>query len=263
MATTGPMAPREPTCLFSSPRRPLAVPPQGGGEVEPFLRQLRRLPPWLRRQACSCPPVQSLLLRATASPIGTAVVFLQGIALAASLIVLRLAMDSYARWSLAAVDNNNDWETTMTQQQQLGRYVSALFGLGIYHVAVEAYRILECSRLSVFVSQVLLSLWSWVQVGVAILLLIMQARLDPGGTAAATTMGGINGGVVAVLGTVTSGLLWVRVVGYLSHWWYGMGRFVGIMVKVRGRLFVRMIPGVGPNPNPNLTLIGWQKPSNT
>ena len=188
-------------------------------EEEKFLFKIRCLPPWLRREACACPAVQSMLFSAMASPFHTAIVLLQGVALVATMIVLGLAIDIDA---LSASEVGAS-EATVVRQQY---YVLALSGLAFYHATVEAYHAVQCIRLSVVLSQFVFNFWSWVNLGAVALLFITAINLDR------RWVRTIDKDTITVLGTVCTGMLWVKVVGYLTHWWYGIGQFIEVILKV-------------------------------
>jgi hypothetical protein len=45
--------------------------------------------------------------------------------------------------------------------------------------------------------------------------------------------GTIEEDIILQVGTVSSGLLWLAMIGYLSTWWYDMALFTGSFLQVR------------------------------
>jgi hypothetical protein len=192
-----------------------AAKPRTRAEAAEFLRKLRCLPPWLREHACSTLVVQDLITDDVTSPWKFLLVLLEGVLIITLITVFRLQMEQF----VVAMDNQEELSTW---------YTFAVYATATVRLMLELGRWLVSANLGEFRHLVLFDLSSWVAV-VSLFLVITTSVLVYGPTSDAELYS---------LGTATTGLLWLSLVGYLSNWWYGASVFIGGLSKVsypRGR----------------------------
>jgi ankyrin repeat protein len=200
--------------------------PKNARQSRELLRRLRQLPPVLRKQACAAGFVQELLVEELASPILMFVILLNGCVLAALITIFRLELDEFARMQVSStVLSNND--PTVSSSIIADWYSTAIFVLAGYHLASQVVYWIAAAYMSELYHLCLSSFWRWVDVAGAIL---------PIATAFIISANAAEGDLIIQLGTATTGLLWLSVLGYLVHWWHGMAVFMGGATKLVGLL---------------------------
>jgi len=214
-------------------------------EARFFLVRLRVLPPWLRRQACSAPFVQKLLLEEMASPSKCAYVLMYGALLIALLVVLRrqmeLFIDSVASNSYVSsgTDSNLAVPFFEGQEELMDAVLSepsirydawntlAVYGLCAGSIGFQAiFWALSCS-LGEFQHLCLSNIWRWIDF-LAVLSSITTSIL---------IHEAVSDDIVFFGGTAATGLLWCSLIGFLSNWWYEMAFFTGSLFKVARMIF--------------------------
>ena len=213
---------------------------QRRAEAEVFLWRLRTLPPWLRRQACGASFVQELLLEELASPAKCAFVMMQGLLWGLLMAAFRRQMDIFSDTAAAsgfsptAVDSlpifDGSEEQILTRgifAEQSPRYEAwntlAVYGLCAVAIGIQAVFWALSGTLGEFQHLCLFSVWRWVDL-LAIICTSMTAVM---------IQAELPDDAVLVVSTAATGMLWFAIVGFLSHWWYGMAFFSGLLVKVR------------------------------
>ena len=205
-------------------------------EASVFLVRLRMLPPWLRRQACSAPFVQKILLEELASPSKCAYILMYGLLMVFLLVFFRRQMEYFIDTALLsrAQPSPEDLNSTMTLENQSevifldssARYDAwntlAIYGFSAGSIGFQViFWTLSCS-LGEFQHLCLFSIWRWIDLAavatsVATSILIHEAYPDD---------------QVLFVGTAATGLLWCSLVGFLANWWYEMAFFSGALLKV-------------------------------
>jgi len=186
-----------------------AAKPTKKSEVKGFLRGLRNLPPWLRKQACSSIIVQDLLVEDMASPLKCALVLLDGLVLVALITVFRIQMEQY----VVAQDNGVQLSTW---------YTFAVYATATMHIVLDITYGLVSTSLGAFRHLCLFNPWRWID---------FAAMLVSIGTSALLYSNTSDAKLYA-LGTASTGLLWLTLLGYLATWSYGISVFVGGLTKV-------------------------------
>ena len=180
--------------------------PKNRFEALAFLQRLRMLPPWLRRQACSVGFIQDMLIFEMASMEKCALIIFSGIVWAVLLLCFRLQIDEYTKTGAAA-----------------SQYAPVIYLLSSLILFCQVINWCISTSLSVFVSQCLMNIWSWVDLSSAFVTIVATALIQGGST---------DTNLVASYGTAATGLLWASVVGYIARWWYGMAVFMGRTLRV-------------------------------
>lgn len=189
-------------------------------EAKLFLRRLSSLPVWLRRQACSASFVQELLVEEISSPWNCAFVLLDGILLVLLITVFRIQMKKFVD-SIDATDALSSWYTYMVYACAACRLVLQVM-FWLLSASIEEFR-----------QSVVLNGWCWIDTGAMVLSLVTSIVL----------YSSTDIDQLLVLGTVSTGLLWLTLVGYLARWWYGMSILTGALSKVRrSNPFLELLP---------------------
>ena len=195
-----------------------AARPDTPSKMSTFLRRLRRLPAWLRRDACATPYVQDLLVDELASPWKCACILLDGVLLATCITVFRQQMKRFVD-QLESADVLSSWYTFAV-------YATATLRLcGLFIMGGLAVSLGEFGHLCLF------NPWYWLDVW-AMLLSIVTSVFLYGAASDERLLG---------LGTASTCLLWVSLIGYLSNWWHGMAVFTGGFTKIANRMVPPLI----------------------
>jgi hypothetical protein len=186
-----------------------AARPDTPTKLSTFLRRLRNLPPWLRTEACATTYVQDLLTEELATPWKCALILLDGLLLVILITVFRLQMKEFVD-QLESADILSSWYTYSVYATAIFRLFAQIIFGGL------AVAIGEFQHLCMF------NLWYWIDIWAMLLCIVTSVFLY------STT----SDERLLVLGTASTILLWLSLIGYLSSWWYGMAIFTGGFSKV-------------------------------
>lgn len=181
-----------------------AIRSSGGAlRLENILTEIRDLPPWMRNIACGTPAIQKLLLAKVSSPMSTASVIVNGLALLILTIFFICMVD-------IAINGGNIPSIYV---------VLVLSSLGF--VAFNGLcHVLMNFRLNIVWSKCFLNFWAWVTFFGCLLTFVSTTQI-------------ISHKKDIAIATVSIGLLWTMVIGYLSRWCYGISTFCLSTLKVR------------------------------
>lgn len=194
--------------------------PDTSTKLSTFLRRLRNLPPWLRTEACATVLVQDLLTVELARPWKCALILFDGLLLIVLITVFRLQMKEFVD-QLQSADLLSSWYTYSVYATAIFRLFAQIMFGGL------AATIGEFQHLCLFNPWYLIDAW-------AMLFCIVTSVCLYGTTSDERLL---------VLGTSSTILLWLSLIGYLSNWWYGMAIFTGGLSKVRARSCLRCYCG--------------------
>jgi ankyrin repeat protein len=183
--------------------------PSNSLEANQFLKKLRRLPSWLRQQACSSCHVQKLIIDDMASPWKCAMILLDGFLLVALITVFRIQMEQYVV-SLSTGVLIATW------------YTYAVYTAATARLVLSVSFWIMLTSLGEFRHRCLLNLPTWIDT-IAMLLSI---------TTSIMLYGSESEEKLLALGTASTGLLWLSLLGYFTTWWYGMAVFSGVLARV-------------------------------
>ena len=169
---------------------------------------LSTLPPWLRRHACGSQAVQAYVLQSLSHPVICSFILLDGLLLIALISFLRLQLQDHFDFIMLNTDKTQSWYT-------YGVYGTASFRLMLQAVVW----VLQGSGVP------RLKFWPVVNITALLSALVTSVLLN----------GTIEDEIILQLGTVSTGLLWLAMLGYLSTWWYNMAIFGGLFLQVRMR----------------------------
>jgi ankyrin repeat protein len=181
--------------------------PRNRTESLAFLQRLRRLPPWIRRQACTVGFVQDMLVEEMSSMGKCALIISSGIAWVALLTCFRLQVDEYTKTGAAS-----------------SRYAPAIYLLASTVLLCQVVNWCISASLSVFVNQCLLNIWPWIDLASASLTIASTSMIQGGNS---------DSHLIASCGAAATGLLWFSLIGYFARWWHGMAVFMGRSLRVR------------------------------
>jgi hypothetical protein len=182
--------------------------PNNPAEAKFFLNRLRSLPVWLRRQACTASFVQELLIEELSSPYKCAYVLFDGFLLGSLICVFRIQIQEFVD-SVESGDTLSSWYITV--------YAAAASRL-ISQAILWSFS----ASLAEFQQAVLLNGWCWIDGGAMVLSIVTSVLM----------YGTYDVDVLLTLGTVSTGLLWLSLIGYFARWWYGMAVLTGALSKV-------------------------------
>jgi ankyrin repeat protein len=187
-----------------------------------LLRQLRSLPPWLRRHACAAQFVQHALLEQVASPWNTFWILLNGGVWIALLVLLRLLLEN----------GREELELEL---------VLAVYVLSSYQLAAQVVSWMTAISLGETYRLCLTNPWRWIQL-FSLSLSIATAyfvsndvealRSAMLGTTLANFVPDEDDALVASLGASATAALWLSLVGFLVQWWCGMAVFCGASLQL-------------------------------
>jgi ankyrin repeat protein len=194
--------------------------PNNSAEAKSFLRRLGSLPVWLRRQACQANFVQELLIEELSSPLNCSFVILDGMLLVLLITVFRIQMKQFVD-SIDSGDVLQSW------------YTYTVYAAAATRIAFQALFWVLSVSLAEFQQAVLLNGWGWIDCSAMMITLFTSVVL----------YGSRDIDQLLTLGTVSTGLLWLTLIGYLARWWYGMAILTGALSKVSepNMLFERII----------------------
>ena len=178
-------------------------------QVDDFLRSLRSFPPWLRAEACATIVVQDMLTSKVASPWKSASILLDGLALFVLIIVFRLQMKEFMD-QLYDDRTLSSWYTYLVYATAIVRFFARLV-FGFLSTSIGEFRHL-C----------LCNIWYWIDIWAMFMSIVTSIVL----------YGSTSDERLLNLGTATTILLWLSLVGYLSSWCYSMAIFTGGFLKV-------------------------------
>ncbi|CAB9517374.1 expressed unknown protein [Seminavis robusta] len=230
--------------MFTSNQSPLIRRAQANS----FLWRLRSLPPWLRRQACNVPFVQEIIVEELSSPLKCAFVFAQGLVLLFLLIVFRRQMERFIETTgldgMPSLSQTNDTDASGinffdgTGQEVVDSFffdpsiryepwnTLVIYGLSACSISFQAIFWALSGSLNEFQRLCLLNLRRWIDLATAFITVLTSALIHEG----------FPDEVIFILGTVSTGLLWCSVIGFLADWWYGMAFLVGGMARIASAL---------------------------
>jgi len=200
-------------------------------EANVFLCQLKKLPPWLRRQACSAPFVQELLVEELASPTKCAFIMLYGLLLVLLLAAFRRQMEYFTEtaapfdillplsFNITGLESFSDG----LSERYEGWTMSAVYAFSAGSIGFQAVFVALSCSLNEFQHLCLFNIWRWIDflaVTLAILTTVLVQESFPDD-------------YVFIVGTAATGLLWCSLVGYFANFWYGTAFFTGALMKVR------------------------------
>lgn len=194
--------------------------PSNRKEAVRFLRRLRLLPPWLRKEACASSVVQDLLVEDLASPVKCALILLDGILLVALITVFRVQLESY-------VDALNKDDVLATW------YTFAVYGIATTRLLLEVAFWMAAASFGEFQHLFLFNIWTWIGAGAMLLAIIASVLI----------FGSLEENHVFAIGTAATGLLWLNLLGYLTTWSHGVSLFVGGLAKVSNDAYSKVKEG--------------------
>jgi hypothetical protein len=184
------------------------------------LSELRKLPPWLRAEACATREIQELIVQDLAQPWKTALILLDGVLLLVVITMFRIQMKQYVEFLLTA-EKIQPWNTFVV-------YVAGILRLFIQIIlGIVAAAIGEFQRL--FATNV----WYWIGVVATMFCLVTSAQLY--GTASPERL--------LPMGTASTCLLWISLLGYMATWFHGMAVFTGAFGRVRLSILTSKLAG--------------------
>lgn len=163
------------------------------------------MPPWLQRQACSSHSVQNYILQALSRPVICSFVLLDGLALVALITLLRLQLRDHFDAIMVETEEIRSW------------YTYAVYGCASLRLMLQAIVWILQGSIP------FLNFWTMNNVVAMLSALATSVLLN----------GKIEEEILLQLGTLSTGLLWLALIGYLSTWWYGMAIFTGSFLQVR------------------------------
>jgi hypothetical protein len=184
--------------------------PETPPQVDDFLQRLRSLPPWLRAEACSTAVVQDMLTSTVTSPWKCASILLDGLALFILIIVFRLQMKEFVD-QLYDDRTLSSWYTYLVYATAIVRFFARLV-FGFLATSIGEFRHL-C----------LYNIWYWIDIWAMFMSIVTSIVL----------YGSTSDERLLILGTASTILLWLSLIGYLSSWCYSMAIFTGGFLKVR------------------------------
>jgi ankyrin repeat protein len=182
--------------------------PNDSAEAKLFLNRLRSLPIWLRRQACTASFVQELLIEELSSPWKCAYVLFDGFVLGCLICVFRIQIQEY-------VDSVESGEI-------LSSWYISVYATAASRLICQAILWSFSASLAEFQQAVLLNGWCWIDGGAMVLSIVTSVLM----------YGTYDVDVLLTLGTASTGLLWLTLIGYFARWWYGMAVLTGALSKV-------------------------------
>jgi ankyrin repeat protein len=182
--------------------------PNNPAEAKFFLNRLRSLPVWLRRQACTASFVQELLIEELASPWKCAYVLFDGFLLGSLICVFRIQIQEFVD-SIESGDVLSSW------------YIS-VYAAAASRLIFQAVLYSLSASLAEFQQAILLNGWCWIDGGAMVLTIVTSVLM----------YGTYDVDVLLTLSTVSTGLLWLSLIGYFARWWYGMAVLTGALSKV-------------------------------
>uniref|UniRef100_A0A7S2Y3R1 Ion transport domain-containing protein n=1 Tax=Entomoneis paludosa TaxID=265537 RepID=A0A7S2Y3R1_9STRA len=208
-----------------------------------FLHQLRQLPPWIRRQACSVTYVQELVIEELSSPWRTACIILDGVLLVATLTFFRVQVKNYTETSgiwgeevdeLRQLDQSVD---QLGEDNQSDMSVDEVYSLPVY-ACIAARTMILCVRtiLAANISQVyylvLLNGWFWIDVCAMGLTFATSFLFNT-----------ISDESVLAMATGATGLLWLSLLGYWATWSFGMALLLGSLSRIANQIIWPVLAG--------------------
>ena len=184
--------------------------PSSPAEANRLLRGLRTLPPWYRKQACSSWLVQELIVDDFAKPGKFAAILLDGVLLVVLITVFRLQMNEFVV-ARETGEGLSSWNTY------------AVYTTASLRLVWEVFTWVTAIYFAEFQYMCLFNPWAWMNT-IAMLLSIATSVMLYGTSADQELLS---------LGTATTALLWLSLLGYLSTWSYGVSIFTGCLSKVR------------------------------
>ena len=178
-------------------------------EKRAFLHRLRNLPPWLRKRACSSSFVQELILEDLANPWKFAFFIFEGLLVLALITVFRLQINGFVN-------------TSRSSTYLATWYTYAVYTSAFLRIAFQATLWAVTASIRQFHHLCLFNIWRWIDFWAMFLTVVTSVLL----------YGNTPDGRLLSLSTVTTGLLWLSFLGYLSTWWYGVSLFLGGLYKV-------------------------------
>lgn len=178
--------------------------PDRRDKMSGMLRRLRDLPPWLRSEACCLPCIRDLLTEEIASPWKCAWILLDGILLVTLITVFRLQMKEFV-------------DQLLTGEMLATWYTHAVYATAIFRFITQAMFAALATNLGEFQHLCLWNVWYWIDIWAMFLSIVTSVVL----------YGPTKEERLLVLGTASTCLLWLSLIGYLSNWWHGMAVFTG------------------------------------
>jgi hypothetical protein len=183
--------------------------PDRRDQMSSLLRRLRDLPPWLRTEACCLQCIRDLLTEEIASPWKCAWILLDGILLVTLITVFRLQMKQFV-------------DQLLTGESLATWYTHAVYATAIFRFISQVVFAALAANLGEFQHLCLCNIWYWIDIWAMFLSIVTSVVL----------YGPTNEERLLVLGTASTCLLWLSLIGYLSNWWHGMAVFTGGFSKI-------------------------------
>jgi len=201
-------------------------------EPDAFLWQLRSLPPWLRRQACSAKFIQELIVEELASTSKCALVLLYALFLCILIVAFRIQLQGF----MLSPDE------AFTPPYVLLALLLSGSGLFLFQAAFWSL----CWSMSGFLDLCVLNVWRWVDLAAVLLVASTTLMINHGS---------FSSEAILISGTVATGTVWFSAIGFLSSWWYGAAFFSAAIQKVCQLTFLKVIVNLTLFPLRDLTLI--------
>ncbi|KAL7562343.1 hypothetical protein ACA910_016406 [Epithemia clementina (nom. ined.)] len=186
-----------------------------------FLRQLRLLPPWIRRQACSVAFVQELIVEELSSPWRTAGVVLDGILLVISLLLFRLQVKEFTGGHL---------DQAPTDDNAYSASVGVVVAIRILILSLRAMLAANIGQLNYLV---LFNGWFWIDLAAMVMTFLCAALFNQD----------ISENSLLSIATATTGLLWLSVLGFCATWFFGMALLLGSLSKIANQIVWPLLAG--------------------
>ena len=186
-----------------------------------LLRQLRSLPPWIRRQACSVQFVQEMIIEQLATPLRTACVISDGLLLILTLVLFRIQVKDYT--------DSSDSGSSVESEYPVS--VGTVVSVRIVILSVRAILAANVGQLNYLV---LLNGWFWVDLAAMVLTFSTTTLLNNNDVSDDTALS---------LATGATGLLWLSLLGYCATWCFGMALLLGSLAKIANQIVWPLIAG--------------------
>ncbi|GKZ00732.1 hypothetical protein MPSEU_001025100 [Mayamaea pseudoterrestris] len=174
-----------------------------------LLDKLRKLPPWLRQDACSSSIVKSLLIQELAGRWTCAYILLDGLVLVGLITVFRVQMEQYIKALYTGVLLAN-W------------YTYAVYLAATVRLVLNVSSWVVHAKFGEFQHLCLFNLPTWIDTSAMFLAIVTSVLL----------YGSDPEEQLLALGTATTGLLWLSLLSYLATWFCGMAVFTGALRKI-------------------------------
>lgn len=173
------------------------------------LSELRKLPSWLRTEACATRAIQELIVKDLAQPWKTAFILFDGFLLVLLITVFRIQMKQYVDY-LNTGEPIQPWYTFVVYASAMLRLISQVL-LGMITSAIGEFRHLFGTNI-----------WYWTGIVSTVFCMVTSAQM----------YGSANPQRLLSMGTASTCLLWISLLGYMATWFHGMAVFAGAFGKV-------------------------------